>query len=88
MYLISQGFHPSLSPLQTRGGISIDDYICVIKGPVMTHEGPVDGITACGVCDIWGGLPPRMKSSCKSKEIDPDRYNEVPTCPSNWDGGS
>ncbi|NJS11148.1 MAG: hypothetical protein HC789_12605 [Microcoleus sp. CSU_2_2] len=72
----------------TRGGISLTDYTCVIKGPVMTNQGHVDGITACGVCSRFGnGLPP-SQSSCKSKEIDPDRYNEVPTCPSNWDGGS
>ncbi|MCC3469855.1 MAG: hypothetical protein JGK37_28910 [Microcoleus sp. PH2017_06_SFM_O_A] len=70
-------------------GIDLDDYICVIKGSVMTNSGLVDGITACGTCNIWGnfGLPP-AQSSCKSKEIDPDRYNEVPTCPSNWDAGS
>ncbi|BAY25257.1 hypothetical protein NIES2100_50630 [Calothrix sp. NIES-2100] len=68
-------------------GIRLDDYICVIKSPVMTKDGFVDGNTACGVCDIWGnyGMPP-TKSSCNSRQIDPDRSNEVPTCPENWGG--
>ncbi|XWK87625.1 MAG: hypothetical protein U7127_26090 [Phormidium sp.] len=70
-------------------GIRMDDYICVIREPVMTDGGPVDGVTACGTCDVWGnfGLPPK-KSSCNSRAIDSDRSNQVPTCPSNWYGGS
>lgn len=70
-------------------GIRMDDYICVIREPVMTDGGPVDGVSACGTCDIWGnfGSLPK-KSSCNSRAIDPDRSNQVPTCPSNWYGGS
>lgn len=70
-------------------GIRMDDYICVIREPVITDGGLVDGVTACGTCDIWGnfGSIPK-KSSCNSRAIDSDRSNQVPTCPSNWYGGN
>lgn len=65
---------------------------CVIQGPVMTTGGFVDGVSACGICNLFIGGSPPDKGSCRTRPIDERRVPfsqlsvSVP-CPSNWDSG-
>jgi hypothetical protein len=62
-------------------GVEMDEYICVIRKPVMTSGGMVDGQNQCGTCSLYDGTGtlPALRS-CKSPD-DPYRQNEVPICP-------